>query len=96
MEKKDILHLASLARIRIDENEAEAILKDVDSVLAYVSEIDSITADTNLTKKTGAVFNVFREDTTTNEPEEYTDTLLKEAPKTKGRHLAVKKILQID
>lgn len=96
MEKKDILHLANLARIRIDDAEAASLLNDIDSVLAYVSEVSSIAADVNLTKKVGARFNIFREDIVTNEPEAYTDALLAEAPKKKGRHLMVKKILQND
>ena len=96
MQKQDILHLANLARIRITDTEAEGLLGDIESVLAYVSEINTITADTNLTKKVGPRFNVFREDIVTNEPDVYTDAILKEAPKVKGRHLQVKKILQMD
>jgi aspartyl-tRNA(Asn)/glutamyl-tRNA(Gln) amidotransferase subunit C len=96
MEKKDILHLARLSRIAISDEEAEAFTKEIDSVLSYVSVVDSITADSSLTKKVGARFNMFREDVVTNEPESHTKALLAEAPKTKGRHLAVKKILQAD
>jgi aspartyl-tRNA(Asn)/glutamyl-tRNA(Gln) amidotransferase subunit C len=96
MEKKDIVHLASLARIRISDEEAEALREDVDSVLSYVSAVNDIAADASLTKKVGVVHNVFREDKTTNEPDQYTEALLSEAPKVKGRHLMVKKILQMD
>jgi len=96
MEKKDILHLALLSRIRIDDTEAESLRKDIDSVLAYVGEVNSITADASLTKKVGARFNVFREDVVATQPETYTEALLAEAPKKKGRHLMVKKILQTD
>jgi aspartyl-tRNA(Asn)/glutamyl-tRNA(Gln) amidotransferase subunit C len=96
MEKKDIMHLASLARIRITDSEAEALLTDIDGVLAYVSTVNDITADVALTKKPGVVRNVFREDAVANAPEEYTDALLKEAPQIKGRFLKVKKILQQD
>ena len=96
MEKKDILHLATLSRIRIDDEEALALQTDIEAVLAYVSEINSITADVSLTKKEGAVYNVFREDSVENMPGEFTERLLNEAPHTKGRFLEVKKILQID
>lgn len=96
MQKEDIFHLASLARIRITEEEAQALVHDIDAVLAYVSDINAITADTEITKKVGARYNVFREDIVSNEPDSYTEALLQEAPHTKGRHVVVKKILQID
>ncbi len=96
MEKKDILHLATLSRIRISDTEADALLGDIESVLSYVREIDTIAADTTLTKKVGARYNVFRDDVVTNEGGTYTDAILKEAPNAKGRHFAVKKILQQD
>lgn len=96
MEKEDILHLANLARIEISDEEAESFRGEVESVLEYVSAVDSITADTGITKKTGPVFNVFREDEVRNQADEYTEVLLAEAPKRKGRHLQVKKILQTD
>lgn len=96
MEKKDIMHLASLSRVRISEAEAEAFSQEIDAVLGYVSAVDDITADVSLTKKVGARHNVFREDKVTNEPESYTQALLREAPNTSGRYLKVKKILQTD
>ncbi len=96
MEKKDIVHLANLARIRITDEEAEALKEEIASVLAYVSAVDDITSDSGITKKAGVRHNVFREDIVTNEPDAYTQALLREAPSKKGRHLAVKKILQLD
>ncbi len=96
MEKQDIVHLANLARIRMTDQEAEALKEEIASVLAYVSTVNDITADTSLTKKVGARYNVFREDKVENEADAYTEVLLREAPKVKGRHLMVKKILQTD
>lgn len=96
MEKKDIQHLATLARIRISESEADSLTEDIQSVLSYVSKVNDITADISLTKKMGARFNIFRNDEVGNASNEYTDALLQEAPSVKGRHLAVKKILQMD
>lgn len=96
MEQKDIMHLANLARIRISDEEATSLSKDVESVLSYVSTINDITADASLTKKVGARYNVFRDDVVKNEADAYTEALLREAPKTEGRYLKVKKILQTD
>ncbi len=96
MEKEDILHLGRLARIEITDKEAAALQKDITAVLEYVSVINEITAETGVTKKVGAVYNVFREDEVTTKDNEYTDALLAEAPATKGRFLEVKKILSAD
>lgn len=96
MEKEDILHLARLARIGIDDKEAESLQADIESVLSYVSDINTITADIKLTKKVGARYNIFRDDVITVEAGKYTDALLKEAPKVNGKHVQVKKILQQD
>lgn len=96
MEKEDILHLARLSRIAIDDAEASALVKDIDAVLAYVSEVNSITAEAGITKKVGARYNIFREDAVTTAEGEYTEALLKEAPKRKDNYLQVKKILQTD
>lgn len=96
MEKKDIMHLADLSRIRITEAEAESLKDEIASVLSYVSTVNDIAADAVTLKKAGVVRNVFREDVVTNKSDEYTDALLREAPSVKGRHVAVKKILQAD
>jgi aspartyl-tRNA(Asn)/glutamyl-tRNA(Gln) amidotransferase subunit C len=96
MEKKDLLHLANLSRIRIEDQEIDSLKKDVESVIEYVSAVNSITADASLTKKIGAVYNVFREDAVSNASGSYTEAILKEAPKVKGRYLQVKKIIQQD
>tara|TARA_B100000745_G_scaffold273804_1_gene202381 strand:+ start:489 stop:779 length:291 start_codon:yes stop_codon:yes gene_type:complete len=96
MEKQDILHLANLARIKISDDEVEALRTDITSVLEYVSVVNDIAAEADLTKEVGAVYNVFREDAVTVEPNAHTEDLLAEAPATKGRFLAVKKILSND
>ncbi len=95
MKKEDVIHLARLARIAITDTEAEKLCTDIDSVLAYVSTVSAITGG-EATKQPGALKNVFREDVVTNDADAYTETLLAEAPKRKGRYLAVKKILHAE
>lgn len=95
MEKKDIQHLASLSRIRITDEEAEALKSDIESVLSYVSVINTLGGD-GLAKEVGARYNVFRNDVATNEGGAYTEAILNEAPSVKGKYLQVKKILQMD
>jgi len=96
MEKKDILHLATLSRISITDAEAEALKTDIESVLSYVGVVSEIAADAYQTKTVGSVYNVFRADEVTNEADAYTEALLQEAPKSQGRYLKVKKIIEQD
>lgn len=95
MEKAEIIHLARLARIAITDEEAEKMRVSIDDVLAYVSVIKDIAGDT-VEKKPGALVNVFRADEVTNSADEFTEVLLAEAPKRKGRFLSVKKILNAE
>ena len=96
MNKEAILKLGEMARIGISDDEAQVLGKDIDAVLEYVSIVNEITAEEGLTKKVGAVYNVFREDEVTVQPGQYTDTLLAEAPKVWKGRLEVKKILNTD
>ena len=93
MERKDIEHLAKLSRIAVADEEADALAKDITSILVYVSEIEEITGSTAGEKKVGALFNVMREDTNPHEAGVYTEDLLNCAPIRDGQYVKVKKIL---
>lgn len=93
MEKKDIEHLAKLARIELAEHEINSLAGDITDILGYVSAVSEITGDTGTEKRVGATYNVFREDERTNESDEYTEAMLNEAPEREGRYVKVKKIL---
>ncbi len=96
MNKEDIFHLSTLARIEISEEEAVSLGEDIDAVLAYVSVVNEITAESGAPKKVGAVYNVFREDEVTVEPGSCTEVLMAEAPAVKNDRLLVKQILNAD
>ena len=93
MERKDIEHLAKLSRIAVTDDEADALAKDITSILGYVSDIEEITGSKEEEKKAGALFNVMREDANPHEPGIYTEDLLNLAPERDGRYVKVKKIL---
>lgn len=96
MDKKQIQHLGTLSRIKLSDEEVERLPGEITSILDYVSTIDEVVKDGALKKEVGAVYNVFREDVVTNEPNAYTEDLLNEAPEREGRFLKVKKILNQD
>lgn len=93
VEKKDIEHLAELARITLDPDEITSLQTEIESILGYVGEVKHLTTDSVDTKVVGPRHNVFREDEVTNQPESYTKVLLDEAPETKDGYVVVKKIL---
>lgn len=94
--KDELVHLASLSRIQLAESEIAPLQKEIEEIVDYVSVIQSLTVDFNKEPVCGPVCNVFRKDEVTNEPGEYTESLLKEAPATKNGYLQVKQILQND
>ncbi|MFA6524429.1 MAG: Asp-tRNA(Asn)/Glu-tRNA(Gln) amidotransferase subunit GatC [Candidatus Paceibacterota bacterium] len=60
MEIKDVEKLAELAKIEISDTEKETLLKDLDGILGYVKQIESIEVkDVNIEYENK---NVWRED----------------------------------
>lgn len=96
MTKEEVLHLGNLARIKLSDSEVEKFQQEIGDIIKYVSAIDGVVKDGALEKKVGPVFNVFRDDEVTNEPESFTEDLLAEMPHKDGRYLRVKKILNQD
>lgn len=107
IERQEVEKLAALARITIPENEIEKVRSDMESILAYISQINEANEGA-MEGKTGreaghdllphqqynfGVKNVTREDAEPHETGKYTEALLAAAPKTKNGFIAVKKIL---
>ena len=70
---------------------------ELSSIVDYVGVVSDIASDEAGTEpKVGVVHNVFRKDEITNEPNQYTEDIIKEMPKSDGRFLSVKKILNTD
>ncbi|MCA9356709.1 Asp-tRNA(Asn)/Glu-tRNA(Gln) amidotransferase subunit GatC [Candidatus Nomurabacteria bacterium] len=97
MKRADIEHLALLARIRLTEEELSHFETELSSIMSYVSVVSDIAGDdAEAEPKVGAVYNVFRQDEITNQPDEFTKDIIAEMPNSEGRFLSVKKILQTD
>ncbi|HEY4505346.1 MAG TPA: Asp-tRNA(Asn)/Glu-tRNA(Gln) amidotransferase subunit GatC [Candidatus Paceibacterota bacterium] len=89
--REDIKNLADLARLEIEDSEAESLTKEVDSILGYVSQIE--TMPTSDKSEIPVLRNVMREDSVTHQPGQYTEDLLSNAPAREKNLLKVKKIL---
>ena len=92
----EIEKLATLARIKIDDAEKQGLMKEIDSILAYVDQIKKATVDVDYTPAPGAVHNVFRDDIARPVLPEDRERLLAEAPYREGDFIAVKKIIAQD
>ena len=91
--RKEIEHLATLARIELGEEESEALAKDISGILGYISVVNEIAAEKAGEKKVGVTHTVLREDGEPHEAGVYSKDLLKEAPMRDRNYIQVKKIL---
>jgi len=89
--KKDIQNLANLARIRIEDSEADSLTSEIDSILEYVKQVENIS--TLEVEGVPIPRNVMRDDVVTHQPDQYTEAILSNAPSREGNQLKVKKIL---
>jgi len=88
---EEVKHLADLARIELLPGEAEKMTSEIDSILGYVGQINSVTGD--MERVLPSLRNVMRQDAPTNTSGEYTEKLLDNAPFREKNYLKVKKIL---
>ena len=90
MNIKDIENLASLARLELSEGEKETLLKDLDSILDYVKQVESL--DSPEIKQEYEIHNIWREDEI--RARDFSrDLILKQFPDSQDGFLKVKKIL---
>ena len=90
MEIKDVENLAELARIELSEEEKKDLLSDMESILGYVKQIESV--DVGDVKLESEVRNVWREDKL--EDGEFSrDLIIGQFPDSQDGFLKVKKIL---
>lgn len=93
--KEDIEKLATLSRIDVSEEEKKELVKDIESILSYISEIQEVSKkESNST--VGDLRNVMRIDGEPHESEIFTKAILEGMPKKEKGYLKVKKILSQD
>jgi aspartyl/glutamyl-tRNA(Asn/Gln) amidotransferase C subunit len=92
--REEVKKIAELSLLAVEENELDVLTHEIGSILRYISDVNSLTAEEGDEKKEKPLlYNVMRADTVTNEKGLYTKKILGEAPKTDGHYLRVKKIL---
>lgn len=96
MNKNEVQKLAKLARVYIEDSEAETLSHEFENILNYVGEIKEAnlgTSEIGVENKELVLKNVMREDTLPHEPGLYTKELLREVPQTEAGFVKAKKIL---
>ena len=93
LEIKDIEKLAKLARIELTAEEKDNLLKEVDPILGYVTQLKEVVSSVGETKKAGELRNVTREDSLPTETASNTEVLVADMPESQDNYLKVKKIL---
>lgn len=91
---QQVKKLAALSRITLNPEEEERITKEFSAIIDYVEQIRDVTEPAyDRTAERHEVRNVMRADEVLNEPQSYTEDLLKNAPQRQGAYVKVKKIL---
>lgn len=90
--KDEVKKLSVLARIPMSENDIETMTSELSSILDYVGQVEAVSIKEEV-KPVYYTKNVLRQDTDENDSREYTEDILKQAPKTEKDYLVVQKIL---
>lgn len=90
--EQDLDNLSTLARIDIRSEEKEKMLHDMQAILGYISQINSVEGE--LVRGEEEVYNIVRDDLVTRETGSNTEVLLNEAPLTKEGYVEVDQVLK--
>lgn len=90
--ENDVKKLATLARIKLSPEEETKLARDMESILGYVQQIQSVEIP-EMSGRKERVRNVLRDDANPHESGIHTQDILNEAPGREGDYLKVKKIL---
>ena len=92
--KEEVLQLAELARLKLDESEVAGLQKDISNILEYVGQVSKVEAGT--TKEVPMNNTVMREDLPAGTALGEREELLRAFPKREGDYNVVRKIIQKD
>lgn len=91
--REDVLKLARLARIGLEENEVDAFTKEFGAILHYVEQLQSVDVDgLEPTAQVSGLANVMRPDEVADYGYETKD-LLKNVPKVENNQIKVKRMV---
>ncbi len=91
--REDILHLAKLSNLSLEETEVEGLQRDLDNIVNYISQLDELNTDgVEPTYQVFEMENVWREDEI--KPQDASrEQLLNLAPASRQDMIQVPKVL---
>ena len=93
--KKEVEHIAKLARLGLSEKEMEKMEKELSSILEYFEKLKEVdVSQVEPTSHSVPIENVMREDKINEKRKEQSAKLLYLAPETKDGYLKVKSIFK--
>lgn len=90
--KEELIHIANLAQLNIEENEIESYLKNLTNILNFANIVNNAPIqDCDITVATNEAKNIFRKD----EVKDFTDieALMKNAPNQEFNMFRVPKVV---
>lgn len=95
---KEIKHITSLARIKINEKEEKSLKKDLSSILEYIDKLNEVDTDgVEPLYQTTGLMNSFRSDEPREEfkmDENLNEKLVGQAPHRQDRFIKAKSVLR--
>lgn len=90
---KDVKHIATLARLKFDDAEAERVKDELNSILGYVAKLNELdTTGVEPTSHTLDIYTVTRPDAAA--PSLTNEEALANAPKSENAHFKVPKVIE--
>ena len=93
IKREDIIHLAELSNISLEESEINNLGKDLESIIKYISQLDGLNTDgVEPTYQVFEMENIWREDTVLKQ-EATREELLEMTKEEKDNQIKVPKVL---
>ena len=92
--KKEVQHVAQLARLGLSEKEVVKMQKELSAILDYIEKLKEVdVSGVDFFVSSGNLRNVMRQDKENKKPKIKNKKLLDLAPEEKGGYLKVKQVL---
>jgi aspartyl-tRNA(Asn)/glutamyl-tRNA(Gln) amidotransferase subunit C len=91
--KDEVVHLATLSNVTLDEQEIESLQQDLESILGYITQLSELNTDgVEPTYQVGGLTSVWRDDQV-NETPLARESLLDLSPSQHDHQIKVPKVL---
>lgn len=94
LSKKEVKHVASLARLRLSDKERKKMQKDLSSILDYIETLEEVdVSGVEIESVPKKLKKISRKDEPRPVSKEERESLVESMPKTKNGYLKIKKVL---